>query len=85
MSGMSNQSTMSYLDKSSMTSMMSIDQSDYSLPAHSVTLECMENMMVDATPKMMRKRKAEEEVVPFSATKKYEISTSSYSFAYYVF
>ena len=67
-----NQSNMS--DKSAMMSMVS-DQVDASLiSADSDTIDGMSSaaqiMMSDVTPKVMRKRKASNEMMPFSATKK---------------
>ena len=70
-SSISDRSTMSYLsfDKSSMVSDPA-DLTHMTLPPGIGDEFLNPDMFIEATPKMIRKRKAEDEAVPFSASKK---------------
>lgn len=66
-SSMSDKSAMSFssIDKSSIVMIGNPDDTD------SIVCDYFDPLCPNATPKMMRKRKAEEEMVPFSASKKW--------------
>ena len=69
-SSISDKSSMSYMSFEK-SSIMSMDQPDYGLGGCGTVPDYVDLMNhPDMTPKVMRKRKAEEEAVPFSASKK---------------